>query len=103
MEGNIRKENKVTGESRLEAFGRNMRAALSLVSKTKEGRFLLIFIMQESGFLSSLKMNGDEAKRESYLVLRSYMDRETIMRIELPDDPNDKQGGTNAGTDNASS
>lgn len=90
MEGNIRKENKVTGESKLEAFGRNMRAALSLVSKTKEGQFLLRFIMYESGFLSPLKMDGDEAKRELYLALRKYMDREAIIRIELPEDPNEK-------------
>jgi len=82
-------------EKKMKAFTSKMRSSLTLMSKNSAGINVLRFILHESSFLSPLThptldgLNKDmllqrEAKRLMYLSLRQHMDRETIIRVELP-------------------
>jgi len=92
----IRKEAKIAAQEKNKALHDKMKVALSLLSKSSEGQLVLRYIMYEGNFLSPLMyetpegvnkdvMIANEAKRRLYLSLRAHMDRETIMRIELPE------------------
>jgi hypothetical protein len=98
-----RQEQKEAASKKVELFQTKMKTAVSILSKTPEGCLLLRFLMHECCFTSPLMyetpegvntdvMIGNETKRRLYLSLRSYMDRETIMRVELPE----TKGETNA-------
>ena len=101
-----RKEKREQGDQKLESFNKNMKKALSILSKSNEGVLVLRFLMYESSFLAPLTYEtpeginkdvliGKEAKRRMYLSLRGYMDRETITRIELPVEETKPKEGTN--------
>lgn len=103
----LRKEQRETAEAKIAALHSNMRAALSALSKTNEGQLVLRYILREAHFLAPLTnetlsgVNRDlllinEAKRQIYLALRAHMDRETILRVELPDKPTPIKEDTNA-------
>ena len=98
-----RQEQKLANAKKLELFQKNATTSLNVLSKTNAGIWLLRFLMHECCFTSPLMyetpegvntevMIGNETKRRLYLSLRSYMDRETILRVELPD----TKGETNA-------
>lgn len=106
-EGLLRSEAKAKEDAKLEVFGKKMRKALSILSKSEEGILLLRFLMHEGHMFNALtyvtveKINTDvlienEGKRKMYLNLRKYMDRDTVMRVELPavEEPK-KEGGQN--------
>lgn len=105
-EGQIRKEQTLAANEKYEKFKTRMRTVLSNVSQTNEGCMLLRFLMHECCFTSPLThetiegvnrdvLIGNEAKRRLYLSLRAYMDRGTILRVEVPDD---LKGVDDAGT-----
>jgi len=105
MDNLTRKEGRENANKKVEDFKKNMKVSLSAMAKTNAGLMVLRFLMYESCFLSPLMyetpegvntdvMIANEAKRRQYLTLRGYMDRETIVRVELPDQVTDKQGGT---------
>lgn len=100
----IRKEQRENAEKKVELLGKNMKTALATLSKSNEGQLVLRYVMYECNFLSPLTretaeginkdvMIGNEAKRRLYLSLRQYMDRGTIMRIEIPEATNPNKGG----------
>lgn len=102
----IRREQRSETERKIDLFQKNMCLALSKLSKTPEGLLALRFILRESSFLANLTyetkegVNKDvllanEAKRRMYLSLRAYMDRDTVIRVELPDEVKN-EGGNNA-------
>lgn len=91
-----RKEQKLMADKKIEAFGKKMTTALNILSKTNEGCLILRYLLHECRFTSPLMfetvegvnkdvMIANEAKRGLYLSLRSYMDRETVLRVELPE------------------
>jgi len=91
----IRGERRKEAKDRVKKFRENMTTGLAAISQSNEGLQLLRFLMYESHFLSPLThetpegVNKDvllmaEAKRRTYLELRKYMDRETVMRVEIP-------------------
>lgn len=100
MEPLIRKEqalkDNVANAEKMEKFTKKMRSSLALMSKDNAGINVLRFILHESRFLAPLthetldglnkdKLVQSEAKRLMYLSLRTHMDRETIIRVELPE------------------
>ena len=98
-----RKEKDLKNADKLKALGRNMKRALSKLSQGKEGLIVLRYWFHDSGFTRGLTyetpegVNTDlllsnEAKRRQYLELRKFMDRETIIRVELPDVVENKGG-----------
>uniref|UniRef100_A0A6M3MDG3 Uncharacterized protein n=1 Tax=viral metagenome TaxID=1070528 RepID=A0A6M3MDG3_9ZZZZ len=106
MEPLIRKEQAVkdnlANAAKMKKFTNKMRSATALMSKDKAGLNVLRFILHESRFLSPLThetedgLNKDillqnEAKRNMYLSLRIHMDRDTIIRVELPNEETPKQ------------
>jgi hypothetical protein len=91
-----RKEQREASKAKSEAFGKKMQTALNALSKSNAGILVLRFLMYECRFLAPLTketlegVNKDllvenEALRRLYLYLRSYMDRETIIRVEIPE------------------
>ena len=104
-EGILRREKKQAGEDKMKAFKTNMTTALRNISQTNDGVLFLRFLMHASCFTSPLMyetpegvnkdvMLANEAKRGLYLSIRSYMDRGTILRVELPEP--EIKGETNA-------
>jgi hypothetical protein len=100
----LRREQKESSFDKVKALGKNMGVALSNLSKTNEGKLVLRYILRESCFLAPLMpetpegvnkdiMVASEAKRRLYLALRAHMDRETIMRVELPEKEPTIEGG----------
>ena len=101
----LRKEQRQDAEKKVEAFKTKMATALRILSSTNEGCMLLRFLMHECCFNAPLMyetpegvnkdvMIANEAKRRLYLSLRSYMDRGTVLRVELPEQ--EIKGETNA-------
>lgn len=101
-----RREQREKIEQKLETFNTNMKKALSILSKSNEGILVLRFLLHESSFLAPLTYEtpegvnkdvliGKEAKRRMYLGLRGYMDRDTITRIELPEEETKLKEGNN--------
>lgn len=100
----LRREQREKAEEKIKKLGQNMKTALSILSKSNEGQLILRYIMYECNFLAPLTretaeginkdlMMGNEAKRRLYLSLRQHMDRETIMRIEIPEAEPQNKGG----------
>ncbi len=96
-----RKEQKQHNKKKVEQFGKNMKVALHKLSSSKEGLLLLRYLLHESCFLAPLTyetaegvnidvMLNNEAQRRMYLGLRVHMNRETILRVEFPDDAKPK-------------
>ena len=96
MEPLIRKEQKI-GAQKLELFATKMKESLAETAKSKAGVNVLRFLLHESRFLqplaheTSIGINTDlliesEAKRRLYLTLRSYMDADTIKRVEFEEE-----------------
>lgn len=101
-----RREQREQVQQKIETFNKNMKKALSILAKSNEGLLVLRFIMHESAFLDHLTYEtpegvnkdvliGKEAKRRMYLSLRGYMDRDTVIRIELPDKETKPKEGNN--------
>jgi len=99
-EAQTRKEDRELQKQKLKKLKVNMERSLSELSKTNGGLQVLRLILHESGFLAplthetALGVNKDlmmcnEAKRGMYLALRKHMDRETILRVELPENQNE--------------
>jgi len=93
-EAKTRKEQQLEEDMKFAAVKDNMTKALREASLSKGGLMVLRYLLHESGFLApltketSLGLNKDllvsnESKRMMYLILRSYMDEKTIMRIEF--------------------
>ena len=102
MDNLIRPERKIAAQDKLEALKNNMRKALSLLSTTPEGKLVLRYLLHESGYHSALTyetregVNKDvllanESKRRLYLALRAYMDTDTVIRIELDKEKEEKK------------
>ena len=107
MEPLIRKEQvaedvKANAE-KMKKFTKKMKSSLALMSKDKAGLNVLRFILHESRFLAPLtyetldgvnkdKLVQSEAKRLMYLSLRMHMDKETIIKIELPNEEEQNVG-----------
>jgi hypothetical protein len=100
----LRREQKESAEEKVKKLGQNMKTALSVLSRSNEGQLILRYIMYECNFLAPLTREtveginkdilvGNEAKRRLYLSLRQHMDRETIMRIEIPETASQNKGG----------
>lgn len=101
MEPLIRKEqtavDNLANAAKMKKFTNKMRSCLALMSKDSAGLNVLRFILHESRFLAPLthetvdglntmKLAQSEAKRLMYLSLRQHMDRETVIRVELPEE-----------------
>lgn len=93
-EAQTRKEAREKDEALFGKLKDNMQKALRETSLSKGGLMILRYLLHESGFLAplsketSLGVNkelliANEAKRMMYLILRSYMDEDTVMRIEF--------------------
>ena len=106
IEAELRGEQKTKADKTVEALGVKMRTALSNMSNTPDGLLLLRYLMYECRFLSPLMfetpegvntdvMIASEAKRGLYLSLRKFMDRGTLMRVELPEEQQPIKGGNN--------
>jgi hypothetical protein len=105
-EANLRKEQRQKQQEIVQKAHANMKKALAETSKTKGGLMVLRYFLHESGFLAPLcketaeGVNTDllianEAKRLMYLILRSHMDEDTVLRVEF--DQKEKEGGEKNG------
>jgi len=93
-EAKTRKEQIQKEQQAIAQMRDNMRKALAETANTKGGLMVLRYFLHESGFLAPLAketqegVNKDlllanEAKRLMYLILRSYMDEQTILKVEF--------------------
>lgn len=81
-----------------------LKEAMARLSRTQDGRVVLRYLMAQCGFTKpSISINEttreiniqatlyDEARRNLWLSMRKFIDRDSLIEIEHPSDPNKSQ------------